>query len=161
MPVFEVTLKSTLDGVAKLVASPSFNFRIKFECTRCRQPTGDRPVVFSWSDEEPIPGSRGTANVIVTCKECKSVSSVSILSTISDAAVVESDKSAVWGKLECRGVIPSASELGVKGITVIGASGVEWVDADVAGGDFCEYDEGTEASITVSDLEMGVRPAAK
>ena len=159
MPTFDILLSAVLDGASRVTCSPDHLFRVRFDCGRCRTPTSDRPVVFGLADEEPIPGSRGTANVIISCKNCKAVSSVSLVKLSAEPVLAaDGPQPVVWGRLECRGVTPTAAELGKDGVTVHGVGEESWPNDDLAGGDFCEYDESAGASVTVTDVVMAVRP---
>ena len=162
MPLFDLVLSAGgLEGVARITCTDTYCFRVKFDCGKCRQPTGDKFVVFTWTDEAAVPGSRGTANAVLSCSECKAVSSISITSKASDALLTEDKKTCVWGRIECRGAVPVTAELGSAGVTVHGASGVSWEDADVASGEFAEYDEASGCSVVVEDVRMSVRPAPR
>ena len=158
MPLFDVLLAAELDGAERVSLAPEYCFRVKFECSRCRDVT-DKFHVFTFADREPVPGGRGEATLATSCRNCKSGFSVDLVSTAADGAygAADSGRPKRIGRMEVRGAVPVECQLG-PGFVVAGPSGEVW-PADLGGDDFCEYDEGAGVSVNVVGAALSIAPA--
>jgi hypothetical protein len=164
MPLFDVLLTAELEGATRLTISPGFAWRLRFTCQKCREAT-DKFLVFTADDVHDMPGGRGAANLVATCKHCKAPFSADVVkppgsARAAAAEYTTSGKPARICRLEARGAAPTEAQLSPEGVTVTGPSGATWDDVDIGGEDgWCEYDEAAGESVTVSAAALTVVPA--
>ena len=124
----------------------------------CHAPTLPQASVFAATDSEPVPGGRGEATLVQKCKSCSSVFSLDVLPSPFKAGVsgltgeeAEAGKAVPFAAFECRGCEPEAFEVS-DGWCVEGPSGHTWKDVSLVGEEFCEYDDASDVSVTVSGV---------
>jgi hypothetical protein len=162
MPLYDVRMTAALEGATAVRFGPGYALRVRFACGSCRE-VSDKTSVIAWEDEVDVPGGKGTAHLLQKCKNCAAVGNASIVSAreagVYTAADAEGRAPKTVATLECRGaLVPSAAEAG-PGWVVVGPSGAQWPDVNLDDGEFAEYDEPADASITVMDIAMSVAPA--
>lgn len=153
MPTFTLIARAKLDGVASLAADETFKLRVQLQCTRCLE-AAPKVSVFGFDDKEEVPGSRGEANLVQSCKNCKETMTVVIVSKPSELKLTAQDAAdgAPIAVLECRQCEPLAWQPG-DGWTATGPSGQAWGPLDFnKEPEFTEYDETAEAAVEVSGL---------
>ncbi|KAJ3194849.1 hypothetical protein HK101_001740, partial [Irineochytrium annulatum] len=70
MPKFVLSVKADLENVTNLrPKDEDYDWSFKIKCSKCNE-VDDGFVVFNAVEEEEIPNSRGTANLIMKCKFC-------------------------------------------------------------------------------------------
>lgn len=159
MPLFEIRLQASLEGVALVRPGADHLLRVRFSCGKCRT-VSDKLSVFSSTDEVDVGGGGTPVHALQRCKECSSSGSAVVLplrppaTGALSAAEAEARKTAVVYLLECRGLVPVEAQPG-PGWSVQGPSGVIW-EADL-GEDFSEYDEESDTACTVLDAKLEVQ----
>ncbi|KAJ2140125.1 hypothetical protein IW136_002731 [Coemansia sp. RSA 678] len=107
MTVFDLQLKADLENVTDLLpvedteSDTAYTWFIKFQCGSCHETTEN--LEFS-----PISGSRGEANLVMSCKFCKRESSASISGP--PQPYTKNGEFATVTQIECRGIDPVAFE---------------------------------------------------
>ena len=162
MPLFELRLSATLEGVASVRPGADYQLRVRFACGKCRT-LFTHTSVFSASDEVEGSGGGSAVHCSQRCKECSSVGTAVILplrppcTGALTAADAEARKPAVVALLECRGLVPMEAEPG-PGWVVAGPS-MQWEDVNLDE-EWCEYDEGGEGtSLTVLEAKLEAHAA--
>nr|XP_043606268.1 CXXC motif containing zinc binding protein [Erigeron canadensis] len=134
------------------VDDPSFTYFFKLKCENCGEVTEKETCV---SLNEEVPGAkRGTINLIQKCKFCKREGNITMIPgrgyplTIS---LSETEKPAPLMTFDCRGVKPLdfAFNGGWKADSI---KGTRFVDIDLTGGEFAEYDEEGKCPVMISNL---------
>jgi hypothetical protein len=160
MPVFTVSYEvSEMEGANRVFPLPSseeFSLRFKLQCKSCNEIQSKTSVLedgFNHEAKTDIPGGKGTASLVQKCGFCSSPFSLDVTSTESQIGSYSSETKApaFLATLECRGCEPVEFEAG-PGWAVEGSGGTIFNDVDLTSGDFCEFDEKSDASVTVSSI---------
>lgn len=77
MPQFNLQMAAELEG-ATLDLSGVTRWAFHVQCTHCRF-VNPQPVYLEPGVKHEVPGSRGTANFIMRCKECKYTGTIDLL----------------------------------------------------------------------------------
>jgi len=160
MPIFTLSYEiKEMEGVNKIYPLPTseeFSLRLKLQCKTCNEIQAKTSVLedgFNLENKTEIPGGKGTASLVQKCGFCSSIFSLDVIST-SDQIISytsEAESPAFLASLECRGCEPVEYEAGA-GWAVEGSGGTVFSDVDLTSGDFCEFDEKADVSVTVSPV---------
>ncbi|KAK4152037.1 zinc finger protein [Chaetomidium leptoderma] len=155
--MYALTLKAELEGVTNLRPKDTqeqyFFYTFKVQCTSCRE-THPNPIAVSRFEINEMSGSRGEANFVWRCKNCKRESSA----TIKDAPIpyqqTEPAKPQKILEFDCRGLeftefIPEGEWL-VDGLE----STTKFEGVELTEGEWFDYDEkaGEEPTATLQFL---------
>ncbi|OHT09837.1 hypothetical protein TRFO_21119 [Tritrichomonas foetus] len=144
-----IQFKAETDGVALLtpVSYESLSYTIK--CTQC----GAQRENISFDDsEKEIQGSRGTANFVMNCKDCKRQCNINYIKNNFNQ---EADDYSEWTNvvtMECRGCSVEQAECHEWKIRSESDNTYDWNATD----DFFEYDEDLGRPVTISELEFRI-----
>ncbi|KAK8900267.1 hypothetical protein M9Y10_002590 [Tritrichomonas musculus] len=144
-----IEFKAETDGVALLtpVSYSSFSYTVK--CTQCG---AERENISFDDSEKEMQGSRGTANFVMTCKDCKRQCNINYTGNNFNH---EAEDYTDWQRvitLECRGCSIENASCNEWNIRSESDNKYEWNAAD----DFFEYDEDLGRPVTVSELEYQI-----
>jgi hypothetical protein len=160
MPEFTVSYQvGEMEGanrVFPLTSSKEFALRVKLQCKSCNEIQAKTSVLedgFNPEAKTEIPGGKGAASLVQKCGFCSSLFSLDVTSTEGQIAsyMNEAEAPAFLATFECRGCEPVEYEAG-PGWAVEGSGGTIFSDVDLTSGDFCEFDEKSDASVTVSSV---------
>ncbi|KAJ3414797.1 hypothetical protein HDV05_006044 [Chytridiales sp. JEL 0842] len=103
MPKFTLHLQADLQNLSNLqpTSGASHTWTIQAKCSSCKE-TMENWVTFTADEDVEIPGSRGTANLVVKCKFCGSTGNLSVLKDSMHAYTEGTKKGLVT--VECRGL---------------------------------------------------------
>eukprot|EP00035_Acanthoeca_spectabilis_P037368 m.44856 g.44856 ORF g.44856 m.44856 type:complete len:173 (+) comp8576_c0_seq1:48-566(+) len=165
MPTFALQLRASLEKVTQLgpMQPEEFRWDVIPKCGSCGE-VGDNPLWIAATEEEEVPGGRGTANVVGKCKACGRQYSVSVLNDklgcydIADAGSfktivafecrgVELHAYKPAGGWQCKGWVPASEENGGEDKL----TGTEFVDVDLSD-DWADYDEKSEESVEIMEV---------
>ncbi|TFA99236.1 hypothetical protein CCMA1212_008899 [Trichoderma ghanense] len=155
--MFALTLTAELSGVTNLRPDDTqdnpFWYMFKVQCTSCRE-THDNYVGVNRFETNEMSGSRGEANFVWRCKNCKRESSATIKSAPAAYEQTEPPKAQKLFEFDCRGLEfvefkPEGDWL-ADGID----SGTKFTGIDLTEGEWFDYDE--KAGEEVSIKELGV-----
>ncbi|KAF2461184.1 hypothetical protein BDY21DRAFT_383899 [Lineolata rhizophorae] len=158
-----LVMSAELDGVTDLRPDDSeskpFYYTFKVQCTSCRE-THPNPVTISRFEENEQSGSRGTANFVWRCKNCKREHSATIAAAPTPiAASVPASKPATLLTLDCRGLefvsfVPDGDWV-CRGAE----SGTPFAEVDLSQGEWFDYDEKEGAEVSVKEVMFEIRRA--
>ncbi|KAK4455690.1 UPF0587 protein C2D10.03c [Podospora aff. communis PSN243] len=157
--MFALSLTAELEGVTNLRPDDTqenpFWYTFKVQCTSCRE-THPKPVSVSRFENKDMSGSRGEANFVWKCKNCKRESSASIMTAPTPYEQSEPAKSRKILEFDCRGLeftefIPEGEWL------ADGAeSGSKFTAIDLSEGEWFEYDEKAGEEVSIKELKWEI-----
>ncbi|KAK1999763.1 DUF866-domain-containing protein [Colletotrichum falcatum] len=160
--MFALALTAELTGVTNLRPDDSegnpFWYTFKVQCTSCRE-VHDKPVGVSRFDDNEMSGSRGEANFVWRCKNCKRESSASIKAAPAPYSQGEPAKQQKLLEFDCRGLeftefVPEGEWL-AEGID----SGSKFSAIDLTDGEWYDYDEKAGEEVSIKDLKWEIKRA--
>ncbi|TQN73271.1 UPF0587 protein [Colletotrichum shisoi] len=160
--MFALALTAEVNGVTNLRPDDSegnpFWYTFKVQCTSCRE-VHDKPVSVSRFDNNDMSGSRGEANFVWKCKNCKRESSATIKAAPASYAQGEPAKQQKLLEFDCRGLeftefIPEGEWL-AEGLD----SGSKFSAIDLTEGEWYDYDEKAGEEVSIKDLKWEIKRA--
>ncbi|KAK4166092.1 hypothetical protein QBC43DRAFT_258276 [Cladorrhinum sp. PSN259] len=163
--MYALTLSAELEGVTSLrpadTEATPFWYTFKVQCTSCRE-THPKTVAVSRFEQNEISGSRGEANFVWKCKNCKRESTASILAAPtafevqSEPSKNNKNKSQKILTFDCRGLefvefIPEGEWL-AEGLE----SGTKFTQIDLSEGEWFEYDEKAGEEVSIKELKWDI-----
>ncbi|KAK3683759.1 DUF866 domain protein, partial [Podospora appendiculata] len=132
-----------------------FWYTFKVQCTSCRE-THPKPVSVSRFETNEMSGSRGEANFVWKCKNCKRESTASIQAAPIPYQQTEPAKPQNIIEFDCRGLefteFHSEGEWLADGLeTTSKFTGIELVD-----GDWYDYDEKSSEEVSIKDVKWTI-----
>ncbi|EPX72500.1 DUF866 domain-containing protein [Schizosaccharomyces octosporus yFS286] len=157
MVKFALNLQAELVGVSNLSPKEeeAFYYMFEVECGSCHD-IHENPIGICRSEVHDIPGSKGEANLIWTCKNCKRTSTISIVSRFHPYTNSQSQQRLL--ELECRGCelvkfVPDG-EWVAKGE----ANGTQFTEIELED-DWYDYDENAGSEVSISDMQWTISKA--
>ncbi|KAF6810991.1 duf866 domain protein [Colletotrichum musicola] len=176
--MFALTLTAELNGVTNLRPDDSegnpFWYTFKVQCTSCREvhdktvgvnrfvgTNFSTPASFTNKNQEnnEMSGSRGEANFVWKCKNCKRESSASIKTAPTAYEQTEPAKQQKIIEFDCRGLefvefIPEGEWLADGAETTTKFTAIELTD-----GEWFDYDEKANDEVSIKDLKWEIKRA--
>ncbi|KAJ2120222.1 hypothetical protein IW147_005241 [Coemansia sp. RSA 720] len=155
MTVFDLQLKADLENVTDLLpvedteSDTAYNWFIKFQCGSCHETT-ENLVAICRNEFSPISGSRGEANLVMSCKFCKRESSASISGP--PLAYTKNGEFATVTQIECRGIDPVAFEPRGEW-KAKGAESNSRFTFNLDENEWYDYDDDAGETVSVSNIE--------
>ncbi|CAI4212560.1 unnamed protein product [Parascedosporium putredinis] len=154
-----LVLTAELSGVTNLrpadTEATQFWYTFKVQCTSCRETHGNN-IALSRFDMNEMSGSRGEANFVWKCKNCKRESSANIKA--APAAYEHSDppKKQKIIEFDCRGLeftefLPEGEWL-AEGID----SGTKFTGVELTEGEWFDYDEKAGEEVGITNLKWEI-----
>mmetsp|Transcript_2264 Transcript_2264/g.3222 ORF Transcript_2264/g.3222 Transcript_2264/m.3222 type:complete len:162 (-) Transcript_2264:11-496(-) len=158
MPIYVLLVKVELEGVSSLVTVENSPWILDIRSSK--DPEQIREGVYiSRGDDVEVEGSKGKANFAVKFKGSNSKSTCSVIDiknyTQKEISAKDSGKFVPIAAFECRGLEiiswhPSTDFIATS------EGGFCFGEIDLSEGDWCEYDEENDISVTVTDLEFKI-----
>ncbi|KXL46457.1 hypothetical protein M433DRAFT_65643 [Acidomyces richmondensis BFW] len=157
-----LAITAELNGVTDLQPEDSeqtpFYYTFKIQCTSCRE-THPNWVSISRFEKNEQSGSRGEANFVWRCKNCKREHSANIV----EAPIAYSQHSPPQPRniitLDCRGLeFVEFKPDGAWKATGI-ESGTKFADIDLTEGEWFDYDEKAGEEVSIKDIKWEIRRA--
>jgi hypothetical protein len=157
-----LALTAELNGVTNLRPNDTeespFYYTFKVQCTSCRE-THPNWVSVSRFDKQEVSGSRGDANFVWRCKNCKREHSATIKETPKAYPLTSPPKTQNIIEFDCRGLeftefrpegewLAEGEESGTK------FSGIELVEEE-----WFDYDEKSGEEVSITNLKWEIRRA--
>ncbi|KAI2783987.1 DUF866-domain-containing protein [Daldinia loculata] len=160
--MYALTLTAELNGVTNLrpkdTAESPFWYTFTVQCTSCRETHG-KPVAVSRFETNELSGSRGEANFVWKCKNCKRESSCSIKTAPKPYAQGEPPKQQSIIEFDCRGLeftdFTPEGEWLADGIE----SNTKFEGVELQDGEWYEYDEKAGDEVSIKDLKWEIKRA--
>ncbi|KAI2616298.1 DUF866-domain-containing protein [Hypoxylon sp. NC1633] len=161
--MYALTLTAELNGVTNLRpkdnAESPFWYTFTVQCTSCREVHG-KPIAVSRFETNELSGSRGEANFVWKCKNCKRESSCSIKTAPKAYEQNEPPKQQSILEFDCRGLeFTSFSPEGewlADGID--SNTKFEGIDA-LQEGEWFDYDEKASDEVSIKELKWDIKRA--
>ncbi|KAF4979712.1 hypothetical protein FZEAL_4140 [Fusarium zealandicum] len=153
-------LTADLQGVTNLRPDDTqdnpFWYMFKVQCTSCRE-THANYVGINRFDTNEMSGSRGEANFVWKCKNCKRESSASIKMAPAPYEQTEPAKPQKIIEFDCRGL--EFTEFKAEGDWLAEGvdSGTKFTDIELVEGEWFEYDEKSNEEVSINDIKWEVR----
>ncbi|KAK4101072.1 DUF866-domain-containing protein [Parathielavia hyrcaniae] len=153
--MYALTLKAELAGVTNLrpkdTQEANFFYTFKVQCTSCRE-THPNPIAVNRFEMNEMSGSRGEANFVWKCKNCKRESSATMKAAPVPYQQSEPPKAHRILEFDCRGLeftefIPEGEWL-ADGID----SGTKFDGVELIEGEWFDYDEKAGDEVSIKDL---------
>ncbi|RYP68963.1 hypothetical protein DL771_006385 [Monosporascus sp. 5C6A] len=154
--MFALVLTAELNGVTNLrprdTAETPFWYTFTVQCTSCRETHGN-PI----SETNELSGSRGEANFVWKCKNCKRESSASIKNTPKPYERTEPPKGQTIIEFDCRGLeftnFSPEGEWLADGVD----SATKFQEIDLTEGEWFDYDEKAGEEVSIKDLKWEIK----
>ncbi|KAF1840692.1 DUF866-domain-containing protein [Cucurbitaria berberidis CBS 394.84] len=160
--VLALALKAELNGVTDLrphdTEDAPFYYTFKVQCTSCRE-THPNFVSISRFEQNDMSGSRGEANFVWKCKNCKREHSANIKAAPATYERTDPPKTVNILEFDCRGLefteFKAEGEFLAKGAeTVTKFSGI-----DLCEDEWFDYDEKSGEEVSITGVQWEVRRA--
>ncbi|KAL2260772.1 hypothetical protein VTK26DRAFT_5126 [Humicola hyalothermophila] len=160
--MYALTLTAELTGVTNLrpqdTQDSQFWYTFKVQCTSCRE-VHPKPVAVSRFENSEISGSRGEANFVWKCKNCKRESSASIKAAPTPYEQTEPPKAQKIIEFDCRGLeftefIPEGEWL-AEGLE----SNTKFTGIELTEGEWFDYDEKAGEEVSIKELKWEITRA--
>ncbi|EGP84812.1 unnamed protein product [Zymoseptoria tritici ST99CH_1A5] len=157
-----LAITADLEGVTDLVPDDTeenpFYYTFKVQCTSCREVHPNWVSVSRFEMNEQS-GSRGEANFVWRCKNCKREHTASILSPPTSYAHQSPAKPTNILTIDCRGLefveFKPDGEWKATGISKL----TKFTSIDLTEGDWYDYDEKAGEEVSVKDVKFEIRRA--
>ncbi|ORY98001.1 DUF866-domain-containing protein [Syncephalastrum racemosum] len=150
-------LKAELENVTDLRPTDDYEWHFKIQCGSCRE-TDENWISFNPHETVDIPGSRGSANLVMRCKFCKRESSAQFEPgvKIGSYSAEQNGKAQKLAVFDCRGL----ELVGFSPRDTWTAKGVEsdtpFTEIDLSE-DWADYDEKSGEPVGISNVEAEFR----
>ncbi|KIX10437.1 uncharacterized protein Z518_01519 [Rhinocladiella mackenziei CBS 650.93] len=157
-----LALTAELEGVTDLAPSDTaespYYYTFKVQCTSCRE-THANWVGVSRHEMNEQSGSRGEANFVWKCKNCKRESSATIKAAPTAYEPNSPAKAKNIIEIDCRGLefidFKPDGEWEATGI----GSGTKFTGIDLSEGEWFDYDEKAGEEVSIKDIKWEIRRA--
>ncbi|GAM88570.1 hypothetical protein ANO11243_066040 [Dothideomycetidae sp. 11243] len=157
-----LALTAELEGVTDLrpqdTQETPYYYTFKVQCTSCRE-THPNWVSFNRFEENELSGSRGEANFVWRCKNCKREHSASIKEAPKSYEAQTPAKAKNIIELDCRGLEFVDFKADGDWLATGAESGTKFTGIDLAEGEWFEYDEKTSEQVSITDVKWEIRRA--
>ncbi|KAI1059184.1 hypothetical protein NW752_010570 [Fusarium irregulare] len=158
--MFALYLTADLQGVTNLrpvdTEDNPFWYMFKVQCTSCRE-THPNYVGVNRFETNEMSGSRGEANFVWKCKNCKRESSASVKSGPAAYEQAEPAKAQKIIEFDCRGLefveFKAEGEWLAEGIE----TNTKFTGIELEEGEWFEYDEKSNEEVSINDVKWEVR----
>ncbi|GAB1313164.1 DUF866-domain-containing protein [Madurella fahalii] len=160
--MYALNLTAELAGVTNLRPNDTqdnpFWYTFKVQCTSCRE-THPNTVSVNRFDTHEMSGSRGEANFVWRCKNCKRESSASIQAAPISYGQTDPGKPQKILEFDCRGLeftefIPEGEWL-AEGAE----SGTKFAGIELTEGEWFDYDEKAGDEVSIKELQWAISRA--
>ncbi|KAL8365521.1 hypothetical protein RB595_004372 [Gaeumannomyces hyphopodioides] len=141
-----------------LTAEIPFWYTFKVQCTSCRE-THANWVGVSRFEANEMSGSRGEANFVWKCKNCKRESSASIKAAPTAYEASEPAKPRKILEFDCRGLEFTEFKPEGNWMAEGAESGTKFTEIDLTEGEWFEYDEKAGDEVSIKDLKWDIQRA--
>ncbi|KEY66956.1 hypothetical protein S7711_05076 [Stachybotrys chartarum IBT 7711] len=158
--MFALFLTAELNGVTNLRPADSqenpFWYMFKVQCTSCRETHANFVGVNRFEDNE-MSGSRGEANFVWRCKNCKRESTANIKTSPSPYEGADPPKKQKLFEFDCRGL--EFTEFRPEGEWLVdGAdSGTKFTGVELLEGEWYDYDEKAGDEVSIKELKWEIQ----
>ncbi|KAK5134101.1 hypothetical protein LTR08_006991 [Meristemomyces frigidus] len=157
-----IAVTAELEGVTNLQPEDTeqapFFYTFKVQCTSCREIHPNWVSISRFETNEQS-GSRGDANFVWRCKNCKREHTANILDAPKSYAQQSPAKLQNILTIDCRGLeLLEFKPDGAWNATGV-ESGTKFFDVDLTESDWYEYDEKASEEVSIKDVKWSIRRA--
>ncbi|KAF1911749.1 hypothetical protein BDU57DRAFT_523732 [Ampelomyces quisqualis] len=160
--VLALALKAELNGVTDLrpqdTEDAPFFYTFKVQCTSCRE-THANFVSISRFEQNEVGGSKGEANFVWRCKNCKREHSANIKAPPKSYQQTDPPKTVNILEFDCRGL--EFTDFKAEGeFLAVGAETTTKFDGiDLSEGEWFDYDEKAGEEVSITNIKWEIRHA--
>ncbi|CAM1509944.1 Fc.00g002790.m01.CDS01 [Cosmosporella sp. VM-42] len=158
--MFTLSLSAELTGVTNLRPDDTqdnpFWYMFRVQCTSCRE-TNPSYVGLNRFEMNEMSGSRGEANFVWKCKNCKRESSASIKAAPAAYEQTEPPKSRKLIEFDCRGL--EFTEFKAEGNWLADGidSNTKFTGIELDDGEWYDYDEKAGEEVSIKEIAWEIR----
>ncbi|KAF2788989.1 hypothetical protein K505DRAFT_285175 [Melanomma pulvis-pyrius CBS 109.77] len=157
-----LALTAELNGVTDLrpvdTEDAPFFYTFKVQCTSCRE-THPNFVTLNRFEQHDVSGSKGEANFVWRCKNCKREHSASVKAAPATYPRTEPAKTQNILEFDCRGLefvdFKAEGEFLAKGLETT----TKFTGIDLTDGEWFDYDEKAGEEVSITNVKWEIRRA--
>jgi len=157
-----LAITADLEGITDLAPQDTeenpFYYTFKVQCTSCRE-IHPNWVSISRFEENEVSGSKGEANFVWRCKNCKREHSASIKEAPRSYAQASPPKPKNIIELDCRGLEFVEFKADGEWMATGTDSGTKFTGIDISDGEWFDYDEKAGEEVSIKDVKWEIRRA--
>lgn len=155
-----LTLTAELNGVTDLtfadLPSEPYDFTFTIRCNSCREIHGNE-ITINQYEQHSITGSRGEANFVFKCKNCKRDSSAVInISKKKVYTIDDSTKQIVMLEIDPRGIDFVKFNPDGRFIAKGSDSNIEFNEVDLEDNEWFDYDEKAANEVSITEVKWNI-----
>ncbi|KAF8468911.1 hypothetical protein BDZ91DRAFT_721366 [Kalaharituber pfeilii] len=158
--MFELVLTAELSGVTRLqpvdTESDPFYYMFKVQCTSCLVTHANRVGISRFESHE-LSGSKGEANFVWKCKNCRREASASIKSGPIPYDISSPPKQVNILAIKCRGCELNDFKPEGDWMAVGEESGTKFEGIDLGDGEWFDYDEKAGQEVSIKDIKWDIK----
>ncbi|PSN72970.1 DUF866-domain-containing protein [Corynespora cassiicola Philippines] len=160
--VLALALTAELNGVTNLrpldTEDSPFFYTFKVQCTSCRE-THPNYVTVNRFEMNELSGSRGEANFVWKCKNCKREHSANVKAAPASYPHTDPPKTQNILEFDCRGLeftdFKAEGEFLAEGTE----TGSKFTSIDLSEGEWFDYDEKASEEVSITNVKWEIRRA--
>ncbi|PVH99914.1 DUF866-domain-containing protein [Periconia macrospinosa] len=160
--VLALALSAELTGVTDLrpldTEDSPFHYTFKVQCTSCRE-THPNWVTLNRFEMNEVSGSRGEANFVWKCKNCKREHSANIKAAPASYEQSDPPKTVNVLEFDCRGLEFTEFKADGEFLATGAESGTKFTGVDLSEGEWFDYDEKAGEEVSITNVKWSVRRA--
>ncbi|KAF2639818.1 DUF866-domain-containing protein [Massarina eburnea CBS 473.64] len=160
--VLALALNAELNGVTDLrpldTEDSPFHYTFKVQCTSCRE-THPNFVTTTRFETNQMSGSRGEANFVWKCKNCKREHSANIKAAPTAYAQSDPPKTVNVLEFDCRGLEFTEFKAEGEFLAAGAESGTKFTAVDLSEGEWFDYDEKSGEEVSITNVKWSIRRA--
>ncbi|KAH7114273.1 hypothetical protein B0J11DRAFT_540554 [Dendryphion nanum] len=157
-----LALTAELNGVTDLrpddTEESPFFYTFKVQCTSCRE-THPNLVTMSRFETHDVSGSRGEANFVWKCKNCKREHSASIKAAPASYPQSDPPKKQNILEFDCRGLEFTEFKAEGEWLATGAESNTKFTAIDIDEGEWFDYDEKSGEEVSITNVKWEIRRA--
>ncbi|KAF2743111.1 DUF866-domain-containing protein [Sporormia fimetaria CBS 119925] len=157
-----LALTAELNGVTDLrphdTEDSPFHYTFKVQCTSCRE-THPNFVTMSRFEMNEVSGSRGEANFVWKCKNCKREHSANIKAAPASYEQSDPPKTINILEFDCRGLEFTEFKADGDFLATGLESNTKFTGIDLSEGEWFDYDEKAGEEVSITNIKWEIRRA--
>ncbi|KAF2255499.1 DUF866-domain-containing protein [Trematosphaeria pertusa] len=160
--VLALALTAELSGVTGLrpldTDDSPFHYTFKVQCTSCRE-THPNYVTMTRFEMHDVSGSRGEANFVWKCKNCKREHSANIKAAPASYDQTNPPKTVNILEFDCRGLEFTEFKAEGEFLATGTESNTKFTGIDLSEGEWFDYDEKEGEEVSITNVKWEIRRA--
>ncbi|CAI6262995.1 unnamed protein product [Periconia digitata] len=160
--VLALALSAELIGVTDLrpldTEESPFHYTFKVQCTSCRE-THPNWVTLNRFEMNEVSGSRGEANFVWKCKNCKREHSANIKAAPASYGMSDPPKTVNILEFDCRGLEFTEFRADGEFLATGAESNTKFTGVELTEGEWFDYDEKAGEEVSITNVKWAIRRA--